>query len=110
MNNKLLFEEWLTSFKRNINGKKFTAVKSYLKYMGAIEKHLDMEKDSIYHVTEVKELKRLETKLRKRNSFDNLSEHYKHSLLSALHVYQNLMEILSKGNSKNISNGQTKSK
>ena len=110
MNNKLLFEEWLTSFKRNINGKKFTAVKSYLKYMGAIEKHMDMSKDSIYQLNEAKELKRLETKLRRQDSFDTLSEHYKHSLLSALHVYQNLMEILSKGKTKNMSNGQPKSK
>jgi len=110
MNNKLLFEEWLTSFKRNINGKKFTAVRSYLKYMGAIEKKLDMEKDSIYNIPDVTALKKLEAKLRKKQAFMELSEHYQHSLLSAIHVYQNLMEILSKGKTKNISSGQTKSK
>jgi hypothetical protein len=110
MKNKVLFEEWLSSFKRNINGKKFNAVKSYMNYMGVIEKHLDIEKDAIYDLSDLKKLKKLEAKLRLRPTFVALSENYQASLLSALHVYQNLMEILSKNSTKKISDGSKKNK
>lgn len=110
MNNKQLFEDWLTRFKRNINGKKFTAVKSYMKYMAAIEKQLGMEKDSIYSISTPAVLKKLEVKLRKAKSFNALSDKYRANLLSALHVFQNRIEILSMANMKNKKDGSTKGK
>ena len=100
MDNKLEYENWLSRFKRNINGKKFTAVKAYLKYMAAIEKHLKMDPDSIYSISRPSDLEKLETRLRKVPRFNDLSDKYRANLLSALHVYRNRMEILEKSKSK----------
>ena len=99
MDNKHEYEDWLKRFKRNINGKKFTAVKAYLKYMAAIEKHLKMQPDSVYAISRSSDLEKLETKLRKVPSFNALSDKYRANLLSALHVYSNRMEILAKSKS-----------
>lgn len=106
MDNKQEYEDWLTKFKQNINGKKFTAVKAYLKYMAAIERHLKMQPDSIYAINRPSDLVKLETKLRKVPSFSILADKTRANLLSALHVYQNRMEILEKSKSKNKNYGR----
>lgn len=95
MQNEVLFEQWLKGFKKSISGKKFKSVKAYLAYMHEIEKFLDMEEKSIYKLSSKRSLTALEEKLRAEKKFKSLSEHRQHSILSALHVYQNLMEILS---------------
>jgi regulator of replication initiation timing len=106
VNNKALFEEWLTRFKRNINGKKFNAVKSYMRYMGSIEKHLNMEVDGIYEISALPKLQKIEVKLRTKESFTALAPKSQANLLSAFHVYQNLMEILSNNHILNLEDGK----
>jgi hypothetical protein len=108
VNNKALFEEWLSRFKRNINGKKFNAVKSYMRYMGSIEKRLNMDVDGIYEISDLPKLQKIETKLRKEESFIKLAPKSQANLLSAFHVYQNLMEILSNNQILNLENGKSR--
>ena len=108
MQNKAHYEDWLMRFKRNINGKKFTAVKSYMAYMSVIEGQLGLDPDAIYSISNVSELKKLETRLRKLKTFAAFSYKYQANLLSALHVYQNRMEMLSKMPAKNRKNGAAK--
>jgi hypothetical protein len=94
-NNKTLFEEWLSRFKRNINGQKFNAVKSYIRYMGSIEKHLNLEADGIYEISDLRKLKQIEDRLRKKATFMELAPKTQANLLSAFHMYQNLIDLLS---------------
>ena len=99
MQNEVLFEEWLKGFKKSISVKKFKSVKAYLDYIHEIEKLLDMDDKSVYKLSSQRSLTVLEKKLRGNEKFKSLKEHRQHSILSALHVYQNLMEILSQNNS-----------
>ena len=104
MQNEILFQEWLKGFKKSVTGKKFKSVNAYLGYMHDIENLLKMKDKSIYKLSNARGLKTLEKKLRANEDFQSLKEHRQHSILSALHVYQNLMEILSQNNSHSDAN------
>lgn len=67
-------------------------------YMATIEKHLDMEADEVYNIANTGELDKLEETLRQQDSFKMLSYNYRSSLLSALHVYKNLIEVITDNN------------
>jgi hypothetical protein len=95
MNNKEIYEKWLITFKRNSDGKKFKAVKAYMKYMKTLEKDLGMGADEIFTINTIKELKQKEAKLRKKPKFLDREPKERANLLSALHVYENLIDILS---------------
>lgn len=101
MQNETLFKEWLSGFKKTISGKKFKSVDAYLNYMHQIETLLEMKDKSIYKLSSPRSLASLEKRLRQNEKFIALKEHRQHSILSALHVYQNLISLLSQNNSRN---------
>ena len=43
--NKIIFEKWLQTFKRNADGNKYKAVTAYVGYINTIEKDLGMKGD-----------------------------------------------------------------
>ena len=92
---KVKFIEWLDGFKKNPYGKKFKSGPAYLNYMALIEKDLKMKPGEIYSIGKLEELKKLEASLRKRKSFQDRAVRQQYNLMSALHVYQNLIDTLS---------------
>jgi len=98
MQNEILFKEWLTGFKKSITGEKFKSVKAYLGYIHDVERLLQMKDKSIYGLSSARSLKSIEKRLRENEDFKALTYKRQSSILSALHVYQDLMEILSKSN------------
>lgn len=81
------YEYWLNRFKRNINGFRFTAVKSYIRALSYAEDIAGMERDSIYKTTSAKKLTAILDKVKE-------SQHPRKDLIeSALKVYRNRLEI-----------------
>lgn len=95
MTNKELFGIWLSNFHKNPHGTKFKSKTSYFGYIHGIAKDLNIDEDEIYKIKNVKKIKSLEEKLNKSKSFNARSLHQKQNFISAIHLYENLLEILS---------------
>ncbi len=93
MDNKSFYELWLEGYSRNPR-RKFKSINSYINYIGLIEKDLDMDKDEIYKLKNIKQLEKLESKLRENPKFKRRKIHNRYNLLSALHYYENLIRVL----------------
>jgi hypothetical protein len=81
------YEYWLNRFKRNINGFRFTAVKSYIRALSYAEDIAGMERDAIYKTTSAKKLAAILDKVK-------ASQHPRKNFIErVLLVYRNRLEI-----------------
>ncbi len=65
-----------------------------MNYISLIENDLDLDKDELYKLKNIIQLKKFEKKLRSSPKFMNRKSHSRYNLMSALHFYQNLLQVL----------------
>ena len=101
MDNKPTYKLWLEGYSRNPR-RKFKSVGSYINYIGLIEKDLGMAKDGIYRLKNIARLRKLEIDLRKAPKFKRRKPKRRYNLMSALHYYRNLVQVLAGKNRQEL--------